>query len=91
MTETQADRKTVALIVEGEEVGGAELTFASVAAGLAERYDVVAVLAAGGPLETRERFQRAGARVELVKGLRRYRTCRGCSGWWPGCGPSVPT
>src|SRR6478672_1013153 len=77
MTETHADSKTVALIVEGEEVGGAELTFASIAAGLAERYDVVAVLAAGGPLEIRRRFQDAGARVELVTGLRRYCTVPG--------------
>ncbi len=77
MTETHADSKTVALVLEGEEVGGAELTFASIAAGLAERYDVVAVLAAGGPLEIRRRFQDAGARVELVTGLRRYCTVPG--------------
>jgi L-malate glycosyltransferase len=77
MTEPQADRRTVALIIEGEEIGGAELTFSSVAAGLAERYEVVALLAAGGPAETRERFERAGARVELVTGLRRRCTVRG--------------
>jgi glycosyltransferase involved in cell wall biosynthesis len=77
MTETQADLGTVAIILEGEEVGGAELTFASIAAGLAERCEVVAVLAAGGPPEIRRRFERAGARVELVTGLRRYCTVPG--------------
>jgi glycosyltransferase involved in cell wall biosynthesis len=77
MTETHADPGTVAIILEGEEIGGAELTFSSVAAGLAGRCEVVAILAAGGPPEIRERFQRAGARVELVTGLRRYCTVPG--------------
>jgi glycosyltransferase involved in cell wall biosynthesis len=77
MTEAKADLGTIALILEGEEIGGAELTFASIAAGLAERYDVVAVLAAGGPLEIRRRLEDVGARVELVRGLRRYCTVPG--------------
>ncbi len=75
--QTLDQRPVVALISESEEVGGAELSIATLAAGLAPSYDVIGVLAEDSAPETRRRFAEASAQIRTVRGLRRYCTPAG--------------
>jgi glycosyltransferase involved in cell wall biosynthesis len=64
-------RPLVAFVSDAEEFAGAESYMIHIVEALAEGYDFVLVLGVGAARETREKAERAGARIVSVRGLRR--------------------
>lgn len=71
------DRPRVAMISDSEGFGGAELSLASLAEGMAENIDLLVLVGDRAAGETRRRLERAGASVRTVRGLRRRCTFAG--------------
>ena len=72
-----SERPRVVLVSDSEEFGGAELSLASLAGGMAESLDLVALVGDRCAEETRRRLVRAGARLRTIQGLRRRCTPTG--------------
>jgi glycosyltransferase involved in cell wall biosynthesis len=67
-------RKPIVLVLDAEEVAGAEIHAASLIAELREDVDFVAVVNGRAPAELHTLLSDAGARVRVVRGLTRYAT-----------------
>jgi glycosyltransferase involved in cell wall biosynthesis len=68
---TGGQRPTIAFISTAQEYAGAEVYLISVLDGLRDRFEFVVVVSELAATETREKAERAGARVISVPGLRR--------------------
>jgi glycosyltransferase involved in cell wall biosynthesis len=64
-------RARIAIVLDSEGIGGAELTMSAIAGGLARDLEVTSVLGDRSAPETRQRLVAAGTALELVRGLRR--------------------
>ena len=74
MSRNLAPRSSVVLVSDAVELGGAEISLVDLAQGLGGAYDVLCLVAEHAPDELVRRLRAAGARVELVDGLRRRPT-----------------